>query len=57
MIISVEGRSFVIKESVVLKIIQYLFSQPYKDVFMIINELQQMKPYEGDKTDADNSRS
>lgn len=57
MIMSNEGRSFIVKESVVLKIIQYLFTQPYKDVFAIINELQNMKPYEGDKTDADNSRS
>jgi len=56
MIISREGKSFIIKEGVVLLILQYLSKQPYKDVFMIINELQQMKAYEEEKKDADNSR-
>jgi hypothetical protein len=50
-------RQFIINETTALKIIQYLQKQPYKDVFMLINELQNMKIYDGEEQDADNIRS
>lgn len=49
-----EDRDFIIKESLVVSLMNYISHRPFKEVYMYIEMLNKLLPVE-EKKDADNS--